>query len=692
MSDMQVQAELKLKDNLSKPAGTALEALGKSAAKTGTAVDAIGKNQGMQRTAKDAADAARNMSGMARTAQETSRGMDAAALSAKRFRDGAQDAARLIASMRNNMQGVQRTIRDAAGQMQGLGRGAATAMRGAAALGTAGYVAKAALQKPASLEAKSLEAANVAYEDLSPGERIKKAKEMRMAAFINARKYGGSADAAMDMQTQFAAGGLDGATIDKLMPAAMKAVVAGGAETKDVVALLVKGLKNNMFTVDQASLALDEAVMGGKKGNFEFASMAKSLPDAAALGTGMKSHKGYQMHIANLQAVETVSANADAAGNNYKNLLQKLNAKEVRDNFKNKGKIDLTKIEIAAAAKGIDPITAMVGAIDGMMGKNKNYQKLKKKLSEAKNDDERREYAQQMLDIFQGSKLAQLIPDMQALTALIGIMSQKGYRDEVLQSIQNAKGTLDADHSVVASGTEFKEQQLATEKDYAASKTHDAVKPWLDKGLDTVTGFARENPAATTAAYAGGTGVTAAAGVGAANAFLGGGNLVQGAAKGLLTGVEATAKASPLFMLGGAMYKVHQTASDASLTTAEKNINNMETYGQFGGALSGAAMGAAAGSVFPLIGNAIGAAIGGIMGYFAGGKAGKATGQMVWGDESTPSQGQHPVPDEYAEALQYVQHQAAQPIQATFQLNVELDGDKVAAAVETRQLRESTRH
>lgn len=689
MSDMQVQAELKLKDNLSKPAGTALEALGKSAAKTGTAVDAIGKSQGMQRTAKDASDAARNMSGMARTAQETSRGMDAAALSAKRFRDGAQDAARLIASMRDNMQGVQRTIRDATGQMQGLSRGAATAIRGAAALGTAGYVAKAALQKPVNLETKSLEAANTIYNELPSDERVKKAKELRASAFENARKYGGSVESAMDMQTRLAAGGLDDATIAKLTPAALKTVVASGAETKDVATLLVKGIKNNMFTAAQAELAMDEAVMGGKKGSFEFASMAKYLPDAAALGTGMKSHKGYQMHIANLQAVETVSANEDAAGNNYKNLLQKLNAKEVRENFKKKGKIDLTKIELDAAAKGIDPITAMVGAIDGIMGKNKNYQKLKKKLEAAKNNDERREITEQMLDIFQGSKLAQLIPDMQALTALVGILSQKGYRDDVLQSIQNAQGTVESDHSVIASGTEFKEQQLATEKDYAASKTHDTVKPWLDKGLDTVTDFARENPAATTAAYSGGTGVTAAAGVGAANAFLGGGNIAQGAAKGLLTGAEVTAKASPLFMLGGAMYKVHQTATDVSLTTAEKNINNMETYGQFGGALSGAAMGAAAGSVLPLIGNAIGAVIGGFMGYFAGGKAGKATGDLMWGDEAAAQKGQPSPQETAAQTAQLLQQQ---PINATIQLNVELDGDKVAAAVEQRQLRESSRH
>ena len=390
MSDMQVQAELKLKDNLSKPAGTALEALGKSAAKTGTAVDAIGKNQGMQRTAKDAADAARNMSGMARTAQETSRGIDAAALSAKRFRDGAQDAARLIASMRNNMQGVQRTIRDAAGQMQGLGRGAATAMRGAAALGTAGYVAKAALDKPVSFESKSLDAANTIYGDIAPGERIKKASQLRAQAFEAARKYGGGADQAMEIIQGLAAGGLDGDSIDRLLPTALKTVVAGKLQSKDVTNLLPKGLKNKMFTLDQADLAMDEGLKGGKQGSFEFKDMAKYLPQFAALGTGMKSHAGYQMHIANAEAIETVSADPDQAGNNYINLLQKLNAPDVKNNFKKKG-INLTKVQLQAASKGIDPVTAMADAVESLMHKSKGYQKLKKKLAAAQNDDERRQ-------------------------------------------------------------------------------------------------------------------------------------------------------------------------------------------------------------------------------------------------------------------------------------------------------------
>lgn len=687
--DLRVQAELRLKDNLSKPAGTALEKVGKSAAKTGMAVDGIGKHGGVKRTSKEAADAARSVDAVARSAQAAGRGLGTAADAGRRFRAALTSADRQALKLQRNMQGIGQAVRDAAGQVRTLSRGIRTGYSTIGGMAAAGYVAKSALQNPVNLEARSLSAVNTIYGDLPAAERIKKAKDLRAAAFGDARKYGGSVDAAMDMRTQLAAGGLDDATIAKITPAALKTVISSGAETKDVATLLVKGLRNKMFTAEQAQLAMDEAVMGGKKGSFEFSSMAKYLPDAAALGTGMKSHKGYQMHIANLQAVETVSANADAAGTNYKNLLQKLNAKEVRDNFKKKGGVDLTKVEMAAAAKGIDPITAMVDAIGGIMKKNKGYQKLKTKLEAAKNDDERKEITEQMLDIFQGSKLAQLIPDMQALTALIGIMSQKDYRNDVLQQLQQAEGTVDRDHAVIASGTEFKATQLAVEKDYAASRTHDAAKPIIDSGIEKVTSLARDNPTAATSAYTGATVGAAAAAAGATHSLLGGGPATAGAVKGVLAASELAARNAPWLMMGAAGLKVYNTATDGNLTSSQKKINNMETYGQFGGALGGMAMGAAAGSILPVLGNVAGAVIGGIMGYFAGGKAGRATGQLAWGDEPAGQTGQQKSQDAVVHAAQIMQQQ---PINATIELNVNLDGDKVAAAVERRQLRESARH
>ena len=691
MSDMQVQAELKLKDNLSKPAGTALEALGKSAAKTGTAVDVIGKNQGMQRTAKDAADAARNMSGMARTAQETSRGMDAAALSAKRFRDGAQDAARLIASMRNNMQGVQRTIRDAAGQMQGLGRGAATAMRGAAALGTAGYVAKAALEKPVSYEKQLASMANVAYADRDAAGRKAGMADLD-AAIVSAVRQGGGKreDAAATLNAMLASGAIDESTAkDKLLPLIMKGSTASGASGEELANILVKGISQGQFSADEAEIALDKAIKAGEAGQFELKDMARWLPQIISAGKGMKGMAGFDAHLANLQGIAQVTGSNDQAGNAYFNLLGKLTSTDATNNFK-KLKIDLPKELAKGRMSGKDTVSTFVDLVQTrVVSKDKRFQSLQKKIAATRDKDEYRALMEQAAEILQGTAVGKIIQDREALLGLVGIMNQRKTIQEVQQALQHARGSTQTSFDVMASTGAYAQEQAANETDIAASGIYNRVKDPMNNALKSTAAFARENPVAAQTAVGGSIAATTTAAGGAVASMLGGGNVVQGATKGLAFGAKTMVRGAPIFALADAGYKIYRTANDTNLTTAEKNINNMETYGQFGGALSGAAMGAAAGSAIPLIGNVAGAILGGIMGYFAGGKAGKATGDLMWGDEAAAQKGQ-PSPQETA--VQTAQLLQQQPINATIQLNVELDGDKVAAAVEQRQLRESSRH
>lgn len=692
MSDLQVQAELKLKDNLSRPAGTALDSLGKTAAKTGTAVDAIGKGQGMQRTAKDASDAVRHMNGVARTAQEASRGMDAAALSTKRFKDGAQDAARLIASMRNNMQGVQRTIRDATGQMQILGRGASTAMRGAAAIGAAGYVAKATMDKPVAYEKQLASMANVAYGDRDAAGRKAGMADLDSAIVSAIRQGGGKRDdAATTLNAMLAANVVDESTAkNKLLPVIMKGATASGASGKELADILLKGIGQGQFTADEAELALDKAIKAGEEGQFELKDMARWLPQIISAGKGMKGMSGFDAHLANLQGVAQVTGNNDQAGNAYFNLLGKLTSTDATTNFKKMG-IVLPAELAKGRLQGKDTVSTFVDLVQSrVVGKDKRFKALQKKMAATSDKDERRALMEQAAEILQGTAVGKVIQDREALLGLVGVMNQQDTIKSVYKALQQAQGSTQNSFEVMASTGDYAQEQLANEKDIATSGVYDRIKTPVNAALKNTAELAQAHPVAAQVAVGGATAATTAATGGAAMSVLGGGSAMQGAAKGLLTGAEMTAKAAPIIMLGASALKVYNTTNDPTLTTAEKNVRNMETYGEFGGVLAGAGMGAAAGSAFPLIGNIAGAIIGGFMGYFAGGKAGKATGEIVWGDESAP-QGQRPMSDEYAEAMQYIQQQATQPIQATIQLNVELDGDKVAEAVEQRQLRESTR-
>ena len=150
MSDnLQVQAELKLKDNLSKPASTALDVMGKAAAKTGTAVDAIGKGQSMQRTARDASDAARSMGDVARKATEVKAGLH-----------GAEQRA---TALRRAMQGVGQSAREAVTHMQRMGNGLNGVWKGGTAVAASGYAAKTTLERPVNKEQQYLYDATIAF-------------------------------------------------------------------------------------------------------------------------------------------------------------------------------------------------------------------------------------------------------------------------------------------------------------------------------------------------------------------------------------------------------------------------------------------------------------------------------------------------------------------------------------------------
>lgn len=690
MSDMQVEAELKLKDNLSRPAGTALDSLGKTAAKTGTAVDAIGKGQGMQRTAKDASDAVRHMNGVARTAQEASRGMDAAALSTRRFKDGAQDAARLIASMRNNMQGVQRTIRDAAGQMQVLGRGATTTMRGAAAIGAAGYVAKAAMDKPVAYEKQLASMANVAYGDRDAAGRKAGMTDLDTAIVSAIRQGGGKReDAATTLNAMLAANVVDESTAkDKLLPVIMKGATASGASGKELADILLKGIGQGQFTADEAELALDKAIKAGEEGQFELKDMARWLPQIISAGKGMKGMSGFDAHLANLQGVAQVTGNNDQAGNAYFNLLGKLTSTDATTNFKKMG-IVLPAELAKGRLQGKDTVSTFVDLVQTrVVGKDKRFKALQKKMAATSDKDERRALMEQAAEILQGTAVGKVIQDREALLGLVGVMNQQDTIKSVHKALQQAQGSTQTSFEVMASTGDYAQEQLANETDIATTGVYNQVKSPVNSALKNTAEFAQAHPVAAQVAVGGATAATTAAAGGAAVSLFGGGSALAGAGAGLAKGATLAAKNTPVLMLGASALKVYSTATDENLTSAEKKIDNMETYGQFGGALSGAAMGAAAGSVVPLLGNIAGGILGGIMGYFAGGKAGKATGEIVWGDEIAAQKGQSGTQDAVVQAAHLLQQQ---PIQATIQLNVELDGDKVAAAVEQRQLRESTR-
>ena len=675
MSDMLVQAEIKLKDNLSRPAGTALESVKKSAEKAGSAVDSVGRSDGMRRVARDASDAARGMDAVGRNARAAGHGLDSAARGARQTREATQAAERQTAAMQRHTQGIAQNMRAAAG-----------------ALAAAGYVAKAATDKPVDYEKQLAGMANVAFAERDAAGRIAGMRELDAAITGAIRSGGGKReDAAATLNAMLASGAVDESTAkDKLLPVIMKASTASGASGEELANILIKGISQGQFGADEAQLAIDKALKAGEAGQFELKDMARWLPQIISAGKGMKGMEGFDAHLANLQGIAQVTGSQDQAGNAYFNLLGKLTSTDATNNFKKLG-IDLPTELAKGRMQGKDTVSTFVDLVqDRVVGKDKRYQALQKKIAATTDKDEKRELMEQAAEILQGTAVGKVIQDREALLGLVGVMNQRDTIADVLEKLKNAGGSTQTSFDVISQTGAYARERIANEKDVATSALYDNVKNPVNAALNKTADLAQNNPVVAQTAVGVATAGTAAAAGGAAASALGGGGAVAGAASGLSRLLGGAAKNSPIIAGILSALKVYNTATDENLTTAEKKINNMETYGEFGGALSGAAMGAAAGSAVPLIGNVVGGALGAILGYFAGGSAGKGAGQLLWGDEAAAER-QEKKPDEQAAVVQAAQILQQQPINATIQLNVDLDGDRVAAAVEQRQLRESNR-
>lgn len=700
MSDnLQVQAELKLKDNLSKPASTALDAMGKAAAKTGTAVDAVGKGQSMQRTARDASDAARSMGDVARKATEIKAGLH-----------GAEQRA---TALRRAMQGVGQSAREVATHMQRMGNGLNGVWKGGTAVAASGYAAKATLERPVNKEQQYLYDATIAFGERKDAASIRAGVKELQALDAAAVRYGrGTNDGAMGARGALFAQGIDFDTTKQVLPGIQRTATATNSEGTDLANMVASGLKAKQFKAADVETVLGMAANAGSVGAFETKDMAKHMAGIMTNAPDMLGVKGAAYHFSNLQVMRDAAGSSDEAAMLYANLQSFRNSPEAAKNLKKKH-VNLSKIYQRAAANGDDMNVAFVDAIQkGVVEKDKVYKNLTARMATAKGAD--LEALQRQRATRQSTLFGQIIGDRQARQAAVALANGKDRRAEVLQAVEaDPLATVNKFFDTVTASTQDKFTGLGNAWDNAMSGFFEKIKGGLDASLSGTAGFMEAHPQQSVAAAgAVAVGTTLAAGSGAAAAwdFLRKGKGTPGAGgAGIAEGAATAAEVAPSLSKGtkalGALKKLGKfggplglllagadataTEMDDSLTRDQKNIEHSGTAGGLAGGFAGAAAGAAVGSFVPVIGTAIGGVLGGVLGALGGSEVGKKIGGFFFGGDDSAQKGQPSPQETAAQTAQLLQQQ---PINATIQLNVELDGDKVAAAVEQRQLRESTRH
>ena len=661
MADLDVQVQLSLRDDLSRPArkamdavraasrtaeggmggvakqaakaGDAVEGMGRAARDAGEATDALARSNGPRSVKQQADGATRSLENMARSGQHAGQSLSQADAQAGRLR-------RTLDGVSSRMQAV---TRQAARLGQGLGTGINGAMEAGAGLTAAGAVGRAALAAPMARERQYLQDATVAFNERTEAGIKAGVAELRALDQRIVARGGGTLDSARALRGAFLAGGMSFEDTQALAPLTQRAATAAGAEGADFANTLLSGTKSGQFTKADAEKVFGMMLTAGASGSFETRDMAQYLPGIFNATGDMRGMTGTAYHLAGLETIRDATGDSSEAANRYQNLLSFRNSKEAYSNLSKKG-INLAHVYRDAAKRGEDMNLAFVGAIQGLVERNKEYKRLKKELPGA--TGARADEIRNQMGAIQNRIFSSIIGDMQARQGAIALQNGRGRYGEIYGDLtKDPEAMIDKLFSVMTSSTQENLNRLANEWEKGMDRVLDVVKGPLQDAIQWASGLMADHPELT--ALAGAT-VTAGAMWGAGRGLAGGLRMLRGGQAGGQTAVTAplvkptavTAAGTPRAATAGttaatgagqkalagnvllnaalAAGQIYATETDDSLSREAKNEANAASLGGLAGSVAGAEMGAAAlawaGPVGSAVGAAAGATLGGILG------------------------------------------------------------------------------
>ena len=405
-----------------------------------------------------------------------------------------------------------------------------------AAAAAGGYVLKSAAERPMAYDRKLALTANTAYGDRDVAGRIAGKAEIEAGVRDAVKRYGGSPEQVLDTFTTLVGSGAMGqgqAGVKSslgALPFLQQAATGTGASGNDLAQIYLAAKQNMGMTDSEAQLGISKAIKAGQEGGLELKDMARWLPQQMAMSgnIGMKGMGGFESLIAANQATRMTAGTADEAGNNLVNLLAKVTSNDTANDFK-KQHVDLYGSLTASMATGKNSLEAFVGLVQKIGTKDAKYLELKAKADGAKSDPEKQKLYESMADIMMSKGIGKTVQDRQALTGLFGMMSPTGKYSEVLAAVKKENGAeAGMSFNTIAASTDFKAEQVGNKKAFAAMDTLAAVKGPLDTLLDGVNKGADAFPGFTAALYA------ATVAVGALAAASIGGSLLGGKGGGIL--------------------------------------------------------------------------------------------------------------------------------------------------------------
>lgn len=661
MADLDVQVQLSLRDDLSRPAkkamdavraasrtaeggmggvakqaakaGDAVEGMGRAARDAGEATAALARSNGPRSVKQQADGATRSLENMARSGQRAGQSLSQADAQAGRLR-------RTLDGVSSRMQAV---TRQAARLGQGLGRGVQAAGDAGAGLVAAGAVGRTALAASVDRERQYLQDATVAFNERTEAGIKAGVAELRALDQQIVARGGGTLDSARVMRGAFLAGGMSFEDTQALAPLTQRAATAAGAEGADFANTLLSGTKSGQFTKADAAKVFGMMLTAGASGSFETRDMAQYLPSIFSATGDMRGLRGTAQHLTGLEVVRDAAGNSAEAANQYQNLLSFRNSPEAYKNLEKRG-IYLAHVYSDAAKRGEDMNLAFVGAIQSLVERNKAYQRYKKQLAGASGEEAIR--LRNEMNVIQDRIFGEIIGDQQAREGAKALQNGRSRYGEIYGDLtKDPEAMIDKLFSVMTSSTQENLNRLANEWEKGMDRVLDVVKDPLQDAIQWASGLMADHPELT--ALAGAT-ATAGAMWGAGRGLASGLRMLRGgqaggqaavtvpmgkppavtaagAPRAATAGTTAATGAGQKALAGNVLLnaamaagQIYATETDDSLSREAKNEANAASLGGLAGSVAGAEMGAAAlawaGPVGSAVGAAAGATLGGILG------------------------------------------------------------------------------
>ncbi len=331
-----------------------------------------------------------------------------------------------------------------------FGDKAASVGRGLIGVG-AGVAAGAMVTAPKMMQAADYDmalarVADTGYSGGTIEEKTKGKEKVHQAIKSSITQYGGTKEDALSAINELMAQGkVKVEEALELLPVIQKNATATGASSHELTnmvnSMLGAGIKK-----EEIQIALDYMNASGKAGGFELKDMAQYFPQLLA-SSGVDNLDDLKKMGVQLQQVYGVSGGASETATNLTNFYSKVKASSTAKNIENieftdqNGKkkiIDMSKSMQHYIKQGQNASEALLSIIGDVLENDTEYQGLLKQYHSAQNG-EKKALMKKVYKYVEGTKVAEIMPDLQAGLSVYGMLNDTQGAENVNQQYKIAE-------------------------------------------------------------------------------------------------------------------------------------------------------------------------------------------------------------------------------------------------------------